>query len=439
VVAPSEANEFDDMIGQIVAGRYRLERVLGRGGMGVVFEAEHLELGKRVAIKLIRRVFAADERVTSRFAREARAASSVDNPHIVACFDAGTDGDVPYLAMELLRGEDLGTRLRSQGRLPEAATVAVVTQLLQGLAAAHQAGIVHRDLKPDNVFLCDTDTATPHVKIVDFGISKIQKPAEGTQALALTREGVVMGTPFYMSPEQAQALPDIDARADLYSVGAIAFECITGRPPHVGENYEQVILAICTKDPVPLRSLSPDVSARTERVVARALSRDAGGRFESAAARLDAMTSDAEPSSSPDPLADTAFDSEVPEPLRPSRGSAPGAVSTRASRTPWGWGALALVLGVGSTWALLSVVAPAYVHPFASASALPPPPSAVPSTMPKPVASLAAPSASVAPSAVVVTTAPQLPVGRPLQAPSATARPEAGAGLGGNLVLQREP
>lgn len=427
------------MLGQIVAGRYRLERVLGRGGMGVVFEAEHLDLGKRVAIKLIRRAFAADEGVTSRFAREARAASSVDNPHIVACFDAGTDGEVPYLAMELLRGEDLGTRLRNERKLPEALTMELVKQLLEGLAAAHHAGIVHRDLKPDNVFLCETEGSTPHVKIVDFGISKIQKAKEGTLALALTREGVVMGTPFYMSPEQAQALSSVDARADLYSVGAIAFECITGRPPHVGENYEQVILAICTKDAASLRSLAPEVSLRAERVVARALARKPEARFESAEAMLRALSDD-EPLSSPDALADTALDSQVPEPLRSSRRSSRSVASARASRTPWGWGALALVLGLGSTWALLSVVAPAYVHPFGSSSAVPAPRPSSPSSVARPVASpLPSATSSAVPSTQVPVPLPLVPVLKPTQgAPSAT-RADGGAGLGGNLELQREP
>jgi len=241
------------LVGTTVAGgRYVLRGLLGHGGMGAVYEAEHVGLGKRCAIKFVDPEFATDERVVGRFAREARAMSAVESAHIVTIFDAGTENGRPFLVMELLRGEDLGERLRRTRKVPLKDALHVVAQVLKGLARAHAAGIVHRDLKPDNVFLVKGDDPL-FAKIVDFGVSKIERPKDRTSPLALTGRGTVLGTPFYMCPEQAQALPDIDRRADLYSVGAILFECLTGRPPHTGETYEQVILSICMRDAPDVR------------------------------------------------------------------------------------------------------------------------------------------------------------------------------------------
>jgi len=270
------------LIGQTIAGRYVLRGLVGHGGMGAVYEAEHLGLGKRVAIKFIDQEFATDERVVARFAREARAMSAIESAHIVTVFDAGTEAGRPYLVMELLRGEDLGQRLRRMGRvaLPEA--MHIVAQVLKGLAKAHAAGIVHRDLKPDNVFIIKSDSDPLFAKIVDFGVSKIERPRDKTSPLALTGRGTVLGTPFYMCPEQAQAMPDVDARADIYSVGAILFECLTGRPPHTGETYEQIILSICMRDAPDVRAVDPTLSAELAGFVARALSRDRDARFSTA-------------------------------------------------------------------------------------------------------------------------------------------------------------
>jgi serine/threonine-protein kinase len=270
------------LIGASVAGRYVLRALIGHGGMGAVYEAEHLGLGKRVAIKFIDQSFATDERVLARFAREARAMSAIESAHIVTVFDAGTEGGRPYLVMELLRGEDLGQRLRRSRRIPLAEAMHVVAQVLKGLAKAHGAGIVHRDLKPDNVFIVRSDTDPSFAKIVDFGVSKIERPRDGTSPLALTGRGTVLGTPLYMCPEQAQAKPDVDGRADLYSVGAILFECLTGRPPHTGETYEQVILSICMTDAPDVRAIEPRLPPEVAAFVARALARDRAERFASA-------------------------------------------------------------------------------------------------------------------------------------------------------------
>jgi serine/threonine-protein kinase len=257
--------------------------------MGAVYEAEHVGLGKLVALKLIDPEFATDERIVSRFAREARVLSSVESAHIVTVFDAGTEDGRPYLVMELLRGEDLGEWLRRAHRVPLPDAMHVVAQVLKGLARAHAAGIVHRDLKPDNVFLVKSDTDPLFAKIVDFGVSKIERPKNRTAPLALTGRGTVLGTPFYMCPEQARALPDVDGRADLYSVGAILFECLTGRPPHTGETYEQVILSICMADAPDPRAIDPRIPANVASFLARALARDRVHRFASAERMLAAL------------------------------------------------------------------------------------------------------------------------------------------------------
>ncbi len=277
------------LIGMTLAHRYTLRGLVGQGGMGAVYEAEHLGLGKSVAVKLVDPEFATDERIVARFAREARAMSAIESPHIVTVLDAGTEGGRPFLVMELLRGEDLGQRLRRTQRVPLREALHVLAQVLKGLAKAHAAGIVHRDLKPDNVFVLKRDGDPLFAKIVDFGVSKIERPRDRTSPLALTGRGTVLGTPFYMSPEQAQAAPDIDARADLYSVGAILFECLTGRPPHTGETYEQVILSICLSDSPDIRAIEPSVSAEVAAFVARALARDRNERFRSANRMLAAL------------------------------------------------------------------------------------------------------------------------------------------------------
>ena len=277
------------LVGKSIAGRYVLRALVGHGGMGAVYEAEHLGLGKRVAIKFIDQEFATDERIVARFAREARAMSAIESAHIVTVLDAGSEDGRPFLVMELLRGEDLGQRLRRTSRVPIPEAMHIIAQVLKGLAKAHAAGIVHRDLKPDNVFLTKSDTDPLFAKIVDFGVSKIERPRDKTSPLALTGRGTVLGTPFYMCPEQAQAMPDVDARADIYSVGAILFECLSGRPPHTGETYEQVILSICMREAPDLRAIEPSISPEIASFVRRALSRDRADRFPTAERMLAAL------------------------------------------------------------------------------------------------------------------------------------------------------
>ncbi|MFZ5894426.1 MAG: protein kinase domain-containing protein [Myxococcota bacterium] len=287
--AAATPEKEDSLIGSVVAGKYRIDRLIGRGGMGAVFQATHLAIGKRVALKFLNRDAARDAGAAERFQREALAASVVESSHIVQIFDSGTSEDgSPFLVMELLAGEDLRARLRREGKLePEIAT-SIAAQVLRALVRAHAGGIVHRDLKPDNVFLCQRDDGTLFVKIVDFGVSKL---ARGSTLDTLTQRGTVLGTVYYMSPEQAQAFPDVDGRTDLFSLGAILYECLTGRPPHQAPTYESVLVAICTKDPEDVRSLVPECSRGLANVIKRALARDRAQRFASAQEMLDALSS----------------------------------------------------------------------------------------------------------------------------------------------------
>ncbi|WP_437569465.1 serine/threonine-protein kinase [Sorangium sp. So ce542] len=272
--------------------KYEIVRTIGRGGMGTVYEAVNTAIGKRVAMKFVDAELARNKDAVARFHREAQAASAVESAHIVEIFDAGFADDVPFLVMELLRGEDLGHRIRRCGRLELGEALHVTAQILRGLHRAHEAGIVHRDLKPDNIFLVDRDDDRNFAKILDFGISKVRR-TDGAPAHTLTRQGTVLGTPFYMSPEQAQALPDVDGRTDLWAVGAILYECLTGHPPHSGSSYEQVIVNICMKDAHDVRMSNPAVPEPIARVIARALTRDRDARFSSARDFLDALVAGA--------------------------------------------------------------------------------------------------------------------------------------------------
>jgi serine/threonine protein kinase len=277
-------------IGSVLDGRYRVDRLIGKGGVGAVYEATRVGGDGRVAIKLVLGKYANDDGVVSRFAREAKAASAVADPHIVRVLDSGSHEGRPFLVTELLVGEDLGARLRRASRLSVDDTTHVILQILRGLVSAHAAGIVHRDLKPDNVFLVDRDGDASFVKIVDFGTSKIQPLFGQTTPLALTHRGVAVGTPLYMSPEQAEALSNVDERSDLYSVGAIAFECLTGRPPHVGETDALVLQSIRSSDAPSVRSIEPSLPERLGAFVDKALAHDRTARFTSARQMLSALS-----------------------------------------------------------------------------------------------------------------------------------------------------
>jgi serine/threonine-protein kinase len=280
--------QSDSLVGTTVAGKYRVDELLGRGGMGAVYRATNVAIGKRVALKFLDRDAARDVAAVARFQREAEAASAIESEHIVHIFDTGIAADgLPFLVLELLHGEDLRARLRREGRLGSADAVLIAAQTLRGLSRAHDAGIVHRDLKPENVFLCKRDDDAPFVKLVDFGISKVAK--KNATVDTLTRQGMVLGTAYYMSPEQAQAFPDVDGRSDLYGLGAMLYEALTGGPPHTGTVYEAVLVSICTKDADDVRVHAPEVSEALAAVVKTALARDRAFRYQTANEFLEAL------------------------------------------------------------------------------------------------------------------------------------------------------
>jgi serine/threonine-protein kinase len=263
--------------GTVIGGKYRLDRALARGGMGSVWVARHLQLDAPVAIKFMDPTYARSPEARGRFEREARACARVKSPNIIQVHDYGVEGDVPYIAMELLEGEDLGARLR-RGRLALAEAAPLALQIGRGLRTAHEAGIVHRDLKPANIFLSrhqDEDV----VKVLDFGIAKSLGEVQVGES---TTTGTVIGSPHYMSPEQVRAFKYVDHRTDLWSFGVILFRCVTGRLPFPAEQMSAVLVAICT-DPIPAPSqIAPDLGPEVDAFFAHALARDPAQRFQSA-------------------------------------------------------------------------------------------------------------------------------------------------------------
>ncbi|MCC6525344.1 MAG: protein kinase [Polyangiaceae bacterium] len=284
----NSARPVDTRVGTVVADKYRIHRLLGQGGMGSVYEAENTSIGKRVALKFLHMSADQDDTTLARFHREARAISAVESAHIVQVFDWGQDGaGQPFLVMELLEGRDLAERIKQHGRLPVSEAVRFGVEALRGLAKVHAAGIVHRDLKPENLFLVMGDDELLHVKIVDFGLSKLMEP-EGrvsgpgfTDSARLTQQGTIIGTPLYMSPEQVEAL-DVDHRTDLWSMGAILFECLAGEPPFMDRSYARLVMAICQRDPPDLCKLNPEVPAVLAAAIRRALYRERNERYQAA-------------------------------------------------------------------------------------------------------------------------------------------------------------
>ncbi|HEY1697396.1 MAG TPA: serine/threonine-protein kinase [Polyangiaceae bacterium] len=276
--------------GQVVGGKYRLDAMIGRGGMGSVWAATHVGLGRRLAVKLIAREYVRSPEALRRFEAEAKAAARLESRHVVGVFDNGTlDDGTPFIAMELLQGETVSDRVERAGPLPLDATVELLAQCCRALAHAHAAGIVHRDIKPDNIFLArEPDTGADVVKVLDFGVAKITLDV-GESSSQITGTGALLGTPLYMSPEQVRGARDVDHRTDLYSLGLVAFTMLTGKVAIQGEAFGDILLKICTAPLPKLLASAPGLPPAMEAWFERACAREPGGRHASAQEFVDSL------------------------------------------------------------------------------------------------------------------------------------------------------
>src|SRR5450432_3438212 len=269
--------------GDVLAGKFRIERVLGQGGMGVVVAATHIHLDERVALKFLLPEALANAEAVARFAREARAAVKIKSEHVARVSDVGTlESGSPYMVMEYLEGQDLAEWVRKSGamRVPDA--VEFVLQACEAIAEAHALGIVHRDLKPANLFVTRRADGTPCIKVLDFGISKLTAPGSASD-MGMTKTTSVMGSPLYMSPEQMSSTRNVDMRTDIWALGIILYEVLTGRVPFEAETMPQLCGMILQDPPRPLRDLRADVSEGLQWVVLRCLEKDRERRFSNVA------------------------------------------------------------------------------------------------------------------------------------------------------------
>ncbi|MBX7197593.1 MAG: serine/threonine protein kinase, partial [Sandaracinaceae bacterium] len=275
--------------GDLVAGKYRIHDLLGHGGMGRVYSATNESTGKSVALKYI--LDASSDDARARFAREARAAGRIHHPNVVDVYDTVEHAGTTCIVMELLRGESLAARLARSPRLPIQEAIAIAIEVARGIAAAHDQGVIHRDLKPGNLFLPDSDGRL-RVKVLDFGISKILE----ADPQHVTNTGVVLGTPHYLSPEQVRGRTDIDARVDVYAIGAVLYEMLTGRPPHEHTHLPALLVEIATVVPVAPHLVREEVPRALSDLTMRALAKDPDARIATARELADALERMVEPS-----------------------------------------------------------------------------------------------------------------------------------------------
>ncbi len=414
--------------GTLIAGKLRLIRMLGSGGMGVVYEVEHEITKHRRALKVLHAYAAEQPGVVERFLREASAAGRVGNAHVAETFDAGKlDSGEPYLLMELLDGETLDTLLQRMGPLDPGLLCDLICQACEGVQAAHEAGIIHRDLKPENLMIVMRDN-TPFVKILDFGISKFD--AERTGSMKLTTEGLVMGTPYYMSPEQVRGSSTIDARTDIYALGVILYECATAARPFDAATVQHLAVLIHEGKPLPLSARRAGLPPAFYEIVNCAMAADREKRFATASdlgaalaplrTRGPAHATRFMPTARTHIVVDTTGGG--PPRVTSSRPAGPvpstdAALSATMSKPPTG--GRSRVLGASAAIVLLAggAAAFAFMRPAPAPTSLPPTPAASQAAVePAPDAAPAAQAASAEPAAVASASANA--------SPSAAAPPE---------------
>jgi eukaryotic-like serine/threonine-protein kinase len=336
--------------GDVLAGKFRIERVLGIGGMGMVVSAMHLQLDERVAIKFLLPEALMNAEAVARFGREARAAVKIKSEHVARVTDVGAlESGAPYMVMELLRGQDLSQVLRDTGALPISVAVQYLLQACEALAEAHAVGIVHRDLKPANLFLTARADGSPCIKVLDFGISKVTNPSGSGADMGMTRTQAIMGSPLYMSPEQLASAKDVDQRTDVWAVGCVLYELVTGRVPFEAETMPQLCTLILHTEPPPPRRLRPDVPELLDQAILRCLRKDRNQRYPNVAALaadIAQFSPDAGPRSA-ERISRVLSSSGVSSPLLSS--SNPASLSSGAS-TGAAWGNTQTSRGGRAVW-----------------------------------------------------------------------------------------
>jgi serine/threonine protein kinase len=266
--------------GDVIAGKYRVDKVLGVGGMGVVVAAHHMQLDTKVALKFLLGEALRDSEAVGRFAREARAAVRIKSEHVARVIDVGTlENGSPYMVMEYLEGGDLAGWLRQRGALPIEQAVEFVLQAGVAVADAHALGIVHRDIKPANLFCVRRSDGQLSIKVLDFGISKITSPTGAAALAQMTKTNALMGSPLYMSPEQMRSTKGVDSRTDIWALGVVLFELVAGRPPFLSDSLMELGIKIATEAPPPVRAFRPDVPPGLEAAIVRCLEKDPGRRY----------------------------------------------------------------------------------------------------------------------------------------------------------------
>ena len=421
-------------VGELLAGKYRVDRVLGKGGMGMVVAATHVHLGQQVALKLLLDRMASDETLVERFVREARASAQLRGEHVCRVSDVDTlDDGSPYMVMELLAGRDLASLVAETGPLPIAVAVDYALQASIGIAEAHARGIIHRDLKPANLFLTTRPDGTSLIKVLDFGIAKATKQFDHT----LTQDAAMIGSPGYMSPEQLRSARDVDVRTDIWALGVILFELIGGRLPFAADSFAEMVIRVTMEPPAPLGVVVPP---QLEAVIQSCLDKDPAKRFQNVAQLARALASFGGPHANELATAVArvlANADRPPEITAPSVASATTTLSAAAGVTEVGrakprWavlaGAAVLVL-VGVLVALVATtgtgVAESPGSVIAPAVAAPPPPQAPPAAVPI-AAPVAAPvvAPAVAADAAIATpsgsAAPAIKPRKPKKVPGTT-------------------